>query len=74
MADGGPVATLSGHQGPANSVAFAADGRLFSTGDDGSVRVWDLEARGVRIYNSKTATSDLSVTDEPVVFLYDAQQ
>lgn len=41
---------------------------------DGSVRVWDLDARGVRIYNSKTATSELSVVDEPVVFVYDAQQ
>ena len=40
----------------------------------GSVRVWDLDARGVRIYNANTATSDLSVTNEPVVFLYDAQQ
>jgi WD40 repeat protein len=42
MRDGAPVATLRGHQGPANAVDFAADGRLMSTGDDGTVRVWDV--------------------------------
>jgi hypothetical protein len=41
---------------------------------EGSVRVWDIEARGVRIYNSNTATTDLTVTEEPVVFIYDVQE
>jgi WD40 repeat protein len=44
MRDGALVATLRGHQGPANAVDFAPDGSLASTGDDGTVRVWDVAA------------------------------
>ena len=35
---------------------------------DGSIRVWDIQARGIRVYNSATATTDVVVTDEPVNF------
>jgi WD40 repeat protein/tRNA A-37 threonylcarbamoyl transferase component Bud32 len=37
---------LVGHKGPVVCVAFSPDGRrLFSSGDDGTLRVWDPETR-----------------------------
>ena len=43
---GGPLLrTLTGHDGAVHAVAVSADGRrAVSGGDDGTVRVWDLEA------------------------------
>ncbi len=38
------IATLEGHEGAVNSVTFSPDGTLLATGgDDGIVRVWNLE-------------------------------
>jgi eukaryotic-like serine/threonine-protein kinase len=39
---GGPVQELAGHTGSAIGVDFAADGRLITSGADGTVRLWDL--------------------------------
>jgi WD40 repeat protein len=39
---GGPVQELAGHTGSALGVDFAADGRLLTSGADGTVRLWDL--------------------------------
>jgi WD repeat-containing protein 68 len=39
-----PVAELSGHSGPLNSIAWAphSSGHLCSTGDDGQALIWDV--------------------------------
>jgi len=42
---GSAVMTLAGHGGPVRSVAYSVDGRLLASGsDDGSVRIWDIQA------------------------------
>ncbi|HEU4890799.1 MAG TPA: caspase family protein [Vicinamibacterales bacterium] len=42
IATGSPVATLRGHTARVNSLAFSVDHRwLFSTSDDGTVRLWE---------------------------------
>ncbi|MFI7536684.1 WD40 repeat domain-containing protein [Streptosporangium sp. NPDC049376] len=35
-------ATLTGHTGWVNSVAFSPDGTRLASGDDGTVRIWDV--------------------------------
>ena len=40
-ATGSPIGALSGHDAAVQSVAFISDMRVVSSGDDGSVRVWD---------------------------------
>ena len=34
----------------------------------GSFHVWDIDARGIRIYNSETATTDIVVSEDDVKF------
>jgi WD40 repeat protein len=42
LATGEPIARLGGSDGGINALLFTADGRtLYSTADDGVVRVWD---------------------------------
>lgn len=44
---GEEIATLRGHQGEVNTLAYSHDGRLLATaGTDGSMRLWDMHARG----------------------------
>jgi len=50
ISSGQPLATLRGHTNTVLGVAFATDGRLFSWGRDGSIRVWDaLQGQLLRI-------------------------
>ena len=43
------VDALRGHEGPVEGLAFGADGtRLYSTGLDKSVRVWDMAVKGAK--------------------------
>jgi len=52
-----PVARFTGHTGTINSVAFSPDGRRLvsgSGGDDGTVRVWDVEGGTARVLKGHT--------------------
>jgi WD40 repeat protein len=44
MPDGQPLAVIDRHGDALNDVAFDETGRLISTGADGSILVWDLDA------------------------------
>ncbi|HUS66457.1 MAG TPA: hypothetical protein VMZ28_18095, partial [Kofleriaceae bacterium] len=50
LADGAPVAILSGHGGPISTLEFSRDGRLLSASWDGTAKVWD--AAGGRLLAS----------------------
>jgi WD40 repeat protein len=46
LANGNPLRTLSGHTGRVACLTFAPDGaRLVTGSDDGTIRVWDLDAK-----------------------------
>ncbi len=50
LTSGQPLTTLRGHTSIVLGVSFAADGRLFSWGQDGSIRVWDaLQGQMLRV-------------------------
>ncbi len=58
---------LSGHTGRVLGLAFLSDGRLVSGGDDGALRVWDMETgRSVEIREgaSPDAITSLSVASD----------
>jgi WD40 repeat protein len=46
--DGEPMA---GHAGRVSALSFTAEGRLLSGGEDGKLRIWNLEKRQPRIVN-----------------------
>jgi WD40 repeat protein len=50
LASGQPISTLRGHTGIVLGLAYSVDGRLFSWGQDGSIRVWDpLQGQVLRV-------------------------
>lgn len=59
--------TLRGHTGVVYSAAFLPDGRRLATsGDDGSVRVWNVETgrQLLRVAASESTVSDLAVSPD----------
>ena len=60
--------TLSAHNGPATAVRFVGDGSRFATtGEDGAVRLWPLEAEDdepVLELKSESALSSLAINTE----------
>lgn len=71
-ANGETVGTLTGHTWKPWRVNFSSDGkRLFSTGWDGVIRVWDVERREqVRIGNSERASSVCTLTQDGRLLAY----
>ncbi len=62
-----PVATLAGHTGDVNAVAFTPDGvRLVSASADKTARVWDLAARKevLRLDGERGTFMDISVSHD----------
>jgi WD40 repeat protein len=59
---------LRGHTGPIRALSLSADGkRLASCGDDGTVRIWDLDEKPVsrELYHSPRGTSLVAVALSP---------
>lgn len=55
------LAVLRGHVGPVNVVAFTPDGRrLVSGGNDGVVRIWDVERRVLLAQSAAPAGANLA--------------
>ena len=61
-----PIATLNGHIGSVNDVAFGPDGVLATVGKDGTARLWDLAGHQIGIL-----TGDSGVTLSAVAFAHD---
>jgi WD40 repeat protein len=61
VASGKQITTLQGHRGIVLGAQFAADGRLFSWGNDATIRIWDIErGRAVGVLSLATASDPLS--------------
>ncbi|MCA9155555.1 MAG: hypothetical protein KDA38_12240, partial [Planctomycetales bacterium] len=67
-ADGQPLATLVGHEGPIHEVRFSHDGqRLYSASEDRSVRVWQtLDGQLIGRIDTPAAIQALTVLTEAV--------
>jgi WD40 repeat protein len=61
VSSGKQVTTLQGHRGIVLGAQFAADGRLFSWGNDATIRIWDIErGRAAGVLSLSTASDPLS--------------
>ena len=70
--NGETVGTLTGHTWKPWRVNFSGDGtRLYSTGWDGVIRVWDVEQRAqIRAENSERASSVCTLTQDGRLLAY----
>lgn len=71
-ANGETVGTLTGHTWKPWRVNFSSDGkRLFSSGWDGVLRVWDVDRREqIRVENSERASSVCTLTQDGRLLAY----
>lgn len=71
-ANGETVGTLTGHTWKPWRVNFSSDGkRLYSTGWDGVIRVWDVQQRAqIRAENSERASSVCTLTQDGRLLAY----
>ncbi len=72
VANGESVGTLTGHTWKPWRVNFSSDGkRLFSSGWDSVIRVWDVERREqIRVENSERASSVCTLTQDGRLLAY----
>jgi WD40 repeat protein len=66
-ADGVPTGTISGHRGVVRSLAFAAEDRLLSASEDGTVGHWPLSDHGLKQHAHDGGLTDLKVAGDVLV-------
>ena len=62
--DGEPVIELAGHDGPVRGLVFLSDGRLVTGGDDGTLRLWDVDTGAVETVETGSPITDVAVSGD----------